>query len=175
MFRILRNVFRTVLLLFFATQANAMFIQPDWWDTTQPGVGTNRYAYSGNDPINNSDACGNCTGPAGDHDSYVENWKHEADYWDGVLGQLDGQRSAIIDANEYSPELDVNFQGARSDVVAKRDYASGQAAISPEAHALAQMAAQGPIPGKNVVSQFANKVLASAGVKKQIYGQIPGS
>lgn len=36
-----------------------MFIQPDWFDPTQPGVGTNRYAYSFNDPINNMDPGGN--------------------------------------------------------------------------------------------------------------------
>lgn len=36
-----------------------MFIQPDWFDPTQPGVGTNRYAYSFNDPINNMDPNGN--------------------------------------------------------------------------------------------------------------------
>ena len=34
------------------------FIQPDWWEVTQPGVGTNRYAYSANDPINKSDRNG---------------------------------------------------------------------------------------------------------------------
>ncbi|WP_425402314.1 RHS repeat-associated core domain-containing protein [Inquilinus limosus] len=37
------------------------FISPDWWDPTQPGVGTNRYAYSGNDPINKSDPTGHET------------------------------------------------------------------------------------------------------------------
>uniref|UniRef100_UPI00138AFBBD RHS repeat-associated core domain-containing protein n=1 Tax=Inquilinus limosus TaxID=171674 RepID=UPI00138AFBBD len=31
------------------------FISPDWWDPALPGVGTNRYAYSDNDPINKSD------------------------------------------------------------------------------------------------------------------------
>ncbi|MCO5153625.1 MULTISPECIES: RHS repeat-associated core domain-containing protein [unclassified Shinella] len=31
------------------------FISPDDWDPTIEGVGTNRYAYSGNDPINKSD------------------------------------------------------------------------------------------------------------------------
>jgi hypothetical protein len=35
-----------------------MFIQPDWWEVTKAGVGTNRYSYSGNDPINKSDPSG---------------------------------------------------------------------------------------------------------------------
>lgn len=39
------------------------FISPDDWDPTKEGVGTNRYAYAGNDPVNKSDpnghvACG---------------------------------------------------------------------------------------------------------------------
>lgn len=34
------------------------FLQPDWWDVRDPGVGTNRYAYSGNSPIDNSDPSG---------------------------------------------------------------------------------------------------------------------
>jgi RHS repeat-associated protein len=39
-----------------------MFLQPDWWEVTQAGVGTNRYAYSFNDPINFSDSGGNEVG-----------------------------------------------------------------------------------------------------------------
>lgn len=34
------------------------FVSPDTWDPTKPGVGTNRYAYSDNDPINKSDPNG---------------------------------------------------------------------------------------------------------------------
>ena len=34
------------------------FISPDWWHPTIAGVGTNRYAYSFNDPINLSDPSG---------------------------------------------------------------------------------------------------------------------
>ncbi|MDA5094059.1 hypothetical protein O2N63_08145 [Aliiroseovarius sp. KMU-50] len=36
-----------------------MFIQPDWFEVTQPGAGTNRCSYSFNDPVNLSDPNGN--------------------------------------------------------------------------------------------------------------------
>jgi RHS repeat-associated protein len=38
-----------------------MFIQPDWFEVTQRGVGTNRYAYSFGDPVNKMDPGGNAT------------------------------------------------------------------------------------------------------------------
>ena len=38
------------------------FLNPDTFDPTQQGVGTNRYAYSGNDPINASDPSGHANG-----------------------------------------------------------------------------------------------------------------
>ena len=37
------------------------FMQPDWWEVRQAGVGTNRYAYSFNDPVNLSDRNGHAT------------------------------------------------------------------------------------------------------------------
>jgi RHS repeat-associated protein len=36
-----------------------LFTQADWFDVRMAGVGTNRYAYSGNDPINMMDPSGN--------------------------------------------------------------------------------------------------------------------
>ena len=36
----------------------ARFISPDWWDPTLPDVGTNRYAYALNDPIDKADRNG---------------------------------------------------------------------------------------------------------------------
>lgn len=43
---------------------SARFISPDTMDPTMPGVGTNRYAYADNDPINKSDPNGHWFGAA---------------------------------------------------------------------------------------------------------------
>lgn len=45
----------------FGSAANARFISPDDWDPTKEGVGTNRYAYALNDPVNKSDPNGHLT------------------------------------------------------------------------------------------------------------------
>jgi hypothetical protein len=55
------------LILSSLTAANARFISPDDWDPTLPGVGTNRYAYSGNDPVNKSDPNGHLYNYMGDY------------------------------------------------------------------------------------------------------------
>lgn len=59
MLRILKQLILTAVLAIFASQASAMFIQPDWIDPTESGVGTNRYSYSSNDPVNLKDPNGN--------------------------------------------------------------------------------------------------------------------
>jgi hypothetical protein len=59
MFHILRHFILSTLFVLFASQASAMFIQADWFDASDPQVGTNRYAYSHNDPINLADPNGN--------------------------------------------------------------------------------------------------------------------
>ncbi|MBX5256160.1 RHS repeat-associated core domain-containing protein [Rhizobium sp. NLR16b] len=41
------------------------FISPDDWDPTKEGVGTNRYSYSENDPVNKSDPNGHIGGTVG--------------------------------------------------------------------------------------------------------------
>lgn len=50
----------------------AMFIQPDWWEVLQPGVGTNRFAYCHGDPVN-------CSDPTGHQDAGSVNSKDEDD------------------------------------------------------------------------------------------------
>ncbi|SMR83545.1 hypothetical protein SAMN04488030_0020 [Aliiroseovarius halocynthiae] len=59
MLRHLKQLILTALFALFASQASAMFIQPDWYDPANPQVGTNRYAYSHNDPVNKLDPGGN--------------------------------------------------------------------------------------------------------------------
>ncbi|MBB1250400.1 hypothetical protein [Rhizobium sp. G21] len=50
-----------LLAMSVALPAKARFISPDDWEPTKAGVGTNRYAYSENDPINKSDQNGHST------------------------------------------------------------------------------------------------------------------
>jgi RHS repeat-associated protein len=60
-----------------------IFIQPDWFEVTKPGVGTNRYSYSFNDPVNLSD-------PGGNETEEVEEPEEEASrswgLFDGLFG-----------------------------------------------------------------------------------------
>lgn len=58
MFKFLHKALLPILFAAFASQASAMFVQPDTYDVTVPGVGTNRYAYSSDDPVNLSDPGG---------------------------------------------------------------------------------------------------------------------
>ena len=73
MLRALKQIILTSLFAVFASQASAMFIQPDWFDPTQPGVGTNRYAYSHNDSINKIDPNGNT-------------WEDVVSFFDRIFG-----------------------------------------------------------------------------------------
>ena len=92
MLRNLKQLVLTTLFALFASQASAMFIQPDWFDPTQPGVGTNRYAYSHNDPVNITDPNGNCT-----NDATCEG------EWDDPTKTADDRQSedGVADASTY--------------------------------------------------------------------------
>jgi RHS repeat-associated protein len=51
----------------------ARFVSPDWWDPNKPGVGTNRYAYSDNDPVNKADNNGHASEGEGDKNDSNKN------------------------------------------------------------------------------------------------------
>lgn len=76
-----------------------LFLQPDWWEVTQAGVGTNRFAYARNDPINKFDPKGN---------ESLELW--EAIFFD------DGSRRAAYEHNI------ADWQRIRDEALANGDF-----------------------------------------------------
>ncbi|MGK6317739.1 hypothetical protein ACMGE0_32865 [Neorhizobium sp. DT-125] len=76
----------TIISTSFGSVANARFISPDTMNPTTPGVGTNRYAYSLNDPINKSDPNGHVAGQA----DYTESGATWGGFLGGLLGGLFG-------------------------------------------------------------------------------------
>lgn len=85
-----------------------MWIQADWLDPTAPGVGTNRYAYSANDPINKFDPNGN-------------SWLDRA--WDSVAGEGSFNRTFGDSGSAWS---DRNF-GSGGERVTSSFYSNGAA------------------------------------------------
>lgn len=104
MFQILQRFILTALLALFASQASAMFIQADTLDPTEPGVGTNRYAYSHNDPVNLSDPGGRDTVYSDVNDDGENTYYGEIPYGAPGYGLTNSQTgmlpSAWVDFNQ---------------------------------------------------------------------------
>lgn len=95
------------------------FISPDDWDPTKEGVGTNRYAYALNDPVNRSDPNGHVastpsSAKAAADRAAAEKQAHEQDKQSdklaAALRQTDGNLSALDGA---SPEVAKKALGHR--------------------------------------------------------------
>lgn len=100
MFKFLHKTFLTVLFAAFASQASAMFIQADWLDPTAPGVGTNRYSYCYNDPIN-------CIDPGGNQALYdLDLTQDEADQLNEFAAYAASAQAAALEAEAATnPEM----------------------------------------------------------------------
>ncbi|WP_152544685.1 RHS repeat-associated core domain-containing protein [Actibacterium mucosum] len=147
MLRHLKQFILTTLVAIFASQASAMFIQPDWYDPTHPGVGTNRYAYSFNDPINLSDPNGNEVGPE-DYDDPTELARELQEEDPELFGEL---------SNNYDlSELPLDDPRVRAIIESYKAYAAG---------------CGGPCPG-GVIDRFINGG-PGAEIQRQI-GAAPG-
>jgi hypothetical protein len=87
-----RNMICLCLILSGLATANARFVSPDDWDPTLPGVGTNRYAYSHNDPINRSDPNGHNSGNTidsdDDDDGVPDEWDKYPDADDKAIKEM---------------------------------------------------------------------------------------
>ncbi|SEM40657.1 ribonuclease domain-containing protein [Xaviernesmea oryzae] len=105
----------------FGSAANARFIAPDPMDPTIQGVGTNRYAYSGNDPVNKSDQNGH---------TFNELF---GDFFGAFYGQNPNDREspdvlanrASSDANEGAKASATNIIGFAADQTGIRDVVEG--------------------------------------------------
>ncbi|MDO6967117.1 hypothetical protein [Rhizobium alvei] len=91
----------------FGASANARFISPDTLDPTIPGVGTNRYAYSENDPINKSDSNGHLYDNLADYfSSQAERDANAGAAADGIQDALDYNQKQYdegkIDESQYT-------------------------------------------------------------------------
>jgi hypothetical protein len=102
--RLIRVLF-TVLLLAFCimTPSHARFLSPDTWDPMLPGVDVNRYAYSGNDPINQSDPNGHQSGDDQDGDGDPDFFDKYPGIPDGTLIDLDPGRLESIGVKGGGP------------------------------------------------------------------------
>ncbi len=79
----------------------ARFVTPDDWDPLLLGVGTNRYAYAGNDPVNKSDPNGHSSGGA--FGAVINSAEFAALSKAEQQARLDGFRSTAIGIAENAP------------------------------------------------------------------------
>ncbi|MEZ5886082.1 MAG: RHS repeat-associated core domain-containing protein [Paracoccaceae bacterium] len=81
-----------------------MFVQPDWWEVKQEGVGTNRYAYSFNDPVNGRDPSGHSVTssprPPKRPDNLMDRYNDKPDsLWDKFVKSLGGDPGLLGEWN----------------------------------------------------------------------------
>ncbi len=103
----LLKLFCALLFTAWAPASFAMFISPDPLDPTTPGVGTNRYAYSGGDPINHADPSGHA-------------WVDRT--WDGAFGEGSFDRTFGNGASERMDRVADSLFGDSHDRAAASAY-----------------------------------------------------
>jgi|GEM_PF-6555580 len=103
----------------------AMFVQPDWWEVTQAGVGTNRYSYSFNDPVNGRDPGGHIADNWATKDSPVA---HDSSGFTHTYDGSTGGNVSVYDSRsdrnspDYAAELDGRGDGYHEIGVHAPDY-----------------------------------------------------
>lgn len=89
----------------FGSQVQARFISPDTMDPPIPGVGTNRYAYADNDPVNKSDPNGHqSTWPSNGGPS-LDPTDMDGDNIPDFMDSHPGVNNQAIRIHEISPNL----------------------------------------------------------------------
>lgn len=122
MLRILKQFILTTLFVVFASQASAMFIQADTLDPTGPGVGTNRYAYSNNDPINRLDPNGYFSYNVDDKEYTID----DGDTWESISDQTGVGVDELQKLNGTKFEVGEVFSLPRTKNIEAFEWAAGQ-------------------------------------------------
>ena len=123
--------------------ALGLFLQPDWFEVTKPGVGTNRFSYSFNDPVNKIDPGGNLT-----YDSKGDQFSaDEDDTVSTIADSLGLDPDDIVDAN---PDLSTSGSIVAGTVIAVPRNERINAAIS----AIREIGSTAYAQGANYSAQF---------------------
>jgi RHS repeat-associated protein len=149
-----------------------MFLQPDWFEVLQPGVGTNRFSYSFNDPVNMSD-------PSGNFGERLFNWAAnglERLFKDTVrdLSQRNATASQKPWSERISTAVTYALPGAAASKLAQQSYSNGNYGQAA-GHAVASLgeAALGLFPGTKLLGATATprKVLVASRVTPNAVGR----
>ena len=122
MLRTLQKFILTAVFAVFASQASAMFIQADTLDPTVPGVGTNRYAYSNNDPINRLDPNGHFSYNIDDKEYTID----DGDTWDFISGLTGVGVDELQGLNGTELEVGATFSLPRTKSIRAFEWAAGR-------------------------------------------------
>ncbi|WP_152979952.1 hypothetical protein [Mesorhizobium sp. 1M-11] len=171
------------------TQINVQpirFISPDDWDPTLPGVGTNRYAYAQNNPINKSDPNGHQSksddptdANGGGARSSVEQAAEEAqkDYAKGVISKeeynersrwaqqqlsaMESQKNALATAAGFSVYNQYQSSLEKADVLSNRlttlSPKPNAPAVSKPTKTYQTYTKEHPVTGKTYVGRTSGK------------------
>ncbi|WP_179297780.1 RHS repeat domain-containing protein [Mesorhizobium carmichaelinearum] len=91
------------------------FISPDDWDPILPGVGTNRYAYAQNDPVNKSDQNGHAIDPNAGNDPLAANAGEGAGNNSAQTAESDNDKSIPANSAPDVPGMSGKKQSTQRD------------------------------------------------------------
>jgi hypothetical protein len=142
-----------------------MFIQPDWLDPVLPGVGTNRYSYSFNDPVNLTDPNGNKVGDQAVGCDTCDYYDH-AEAANGTPAFGDPKHPEIEAAMDAVVQIGIEVSGAKGVTDAISAAANGD--ISGVAWGVGEVAL-GKVRAAGKIAQAAEKIPVVEEITEGIY------